>query len=345
MGKATQDKLKYLKFAIIAVLIVFLISVALILLEGWDRGHGRYNGEYKIDDRTFSYNGEVYVPKENIETFLVMGLDKVKGESVHDSYDNDEQADFLMLFIFDNDEKVCSAIHINRDTMADINVLGVAGNRVYTVTKQIALAHTYGKGGDISCRNTADAVEALLANPKALDRILPLKDVKVNHYISLAMDSVIVMNDLVDGVEVTVLEDFTGIDDTLVKGKVVTLTGQQALNYVQTRRGLEDSSNSTRMERQQQYINALYNKYLQRMTADDEFIVEASLAMSDYIVSDRSVTQLQELARKFSEYEYVGITDFDGTFALGEEFMEFYPDDNSLITAVIEGFYKPQEKH
>lgn len=333
MGKATRDKRKYLKIAIIAVLIVFLISVALVLLDIWDKNQGKYTGAYKSDDDTLTYNGKDYVPKDNLETFLVMGLDKFEGMSVNDSYNNDKQADFLMLFVFDNEAKKCSAVHINRDTMAEMNVLGVAGNRVDTVTKQIALAHTYGNGRDVSCRNTADAVSDLL------------KGVKINHYISLTMDSVIVMNDLVGGVEVTVSEDFTGIDETLIKGETVTLMGEQALHYVQTRRGLEDSSNSTRMERQQQYINALHNKYLQRIAEDEEFIIEASLAMSDYIVSDRSVTQLQELARKFSEYEFVGIDNIDGTSALGEQFVEFYPDEDSLMSTVIEGFYKLQEKY
>ena len=37
-----------------------------------------------------------------------------------------------------------------------------------------------------------------------------LMDVKIDHYISLTMDSVAVMNDLVGGVEVTVLDDFLG---------------------------------------------------------------------------------------------------------------------------------------
>ena len=74
------------------------------------------------------------------------------------------------------------------------------------------------------------------------------------------MDAVPVFNDLVGGVEIEVLDDFTGIDDTLVKGKTVTLMDEHALHYVRTRKDLEDSSNSTRMKRQQQYINALYEK-------------------------------------------------------------------------------------
>ena len=142
------------------------------------------------------------------------------------------------------------------------------------------------------------------------------------------------------GVEVTVLDDFTGIDDTLVKGKNVTLKGSQALVYVRTRYGLEDSSNSTRMKRQQQYINALHDKFYDCMENDEEFIIEATLKLSDHIVSDRSVTQLQELSRKFSEYEFLGIEQPEGRYDIVNDLVEFYPDKKSIERIVIEKFYE-----
>jgi LCP family protein required for cell wall assembly len=233
-----------------------------------------------------------------------------------------------MLFVFDNETKQCTAIHINRDTMVDVHVLGVAGNKIDTLTRQIALAHTYGNGRDISCRNTANSVSSLL------------KGVKVNHYLSVMMDAVPIFNDLVGGVEVVVLHDFTGIDDTLVKGETVTLMGEQALRYVRTRNGLEDSTNSTRMERQQQYINALYQATQKCIADNDEFIVDASLTMSDYTVSDRSVTQLQALAEKFNQYEFLGIQGIAGESKMGEEYIEFYPDENALMELVVRLFYE-----
>ena len=298
MRKA-DNKRKYIKYAIIVLSIVFLISVALLFLDMWEHNRGLFPSQ-DVGNDNIVYNGEEYAMRDNIETFLVIGLDKYEGESVGDSYNNDQQADFLMLFVFDKEAKTTSVVHINRDTIADVNVLGVAGNRIGTTQKQIALAHTYGNGRDVSCRNTADAVSKLLLG------------VKVDHYLSLSLDSVAVMNDLVGGVEVTVLDDFTGIDETLVKGEKVTLVGEQALWYIRTRYGLEDSSNTTRMVRQQQYVNALYEKFIEHVESDDTFIVNASLEMSDYIISDRSITQLQELSRKFSEYEYLGIDSFEG---------------------------------
>lgn len=330
MGKTFKSKKGFIKIGLIALLVLFFLVGALLLLKIWDEQQGTFP-QHDIDDDVINYNGAFYEPNDNIETFLVLGLDKVQGESVADSYNNDKQADFLMLFVFDNDKKQTTAIHINRDTMANVNILGVAGNKVDTVTKQIALAHTYGSGKDTSCRNTADSVSDLLLG------------MKVNHYISLALDSVPVLNDLVGGVEVTVLDDFTGVDDSLVKGEKVNLMGEQALRYVRTRYGLDDSTNNARMKRQQQYINALYEKLHKCIEEDDEFIVDASLKMSDYIVSDRSVTQLQELTKKFDEYEFKGIVDFEGESKKGEDFIEFYPDYASLEKTVIELFYEPKD--
>ena len=327
MRKESDNKKKYFKYCLIGVLVVLLISASLMLLDGWEKRQGLFPS-HEIKEDFLLYNGQEYALKKNIETFLVIGLDKFEGVSSSDSYNNDQQSDFLLLLVFDNDEKRINAIHINRDTMANVNILGVAGNKIDTVKKQIALAHTYGNGRDVSCRNTADAVSDLL------------KGIRVNHYISFAMDSVAVLNDLVGGVEVTVTEDFTGIDEALVKGEKVTLMGEQALHYVRTRYGLEDSSNSTRMKRQQQYINALYEKYTQCVENDDSFVVESSIAMSDYIVSDRSVTQLQDLLKKFMEYDFIGIDDFEGKGAMGEKFAEFYADEDSIMSLVVELFYE-----
>lgn len=329
MGKHRRNT-KYIKYASIAFLVVFLISGALLFVRVWESHQSDFS-EQDTDESVILYNGTEYVFRDNVETFLVLGLDKFSGDASADSYTNDRQADFLMLFVFDNDANEYTAIHINRDTMTDVNVLGVAGQRLDTELKQIALAHTYGNGKEVSCRNVADAVSALFCGTK------------VTHYISLTMDSVPVLNDLVGGVEVTVEDDFSGIDDTLVKGETVTLRGEQALTYVRSRKGLDDSTNSTRMNRQRQYLTSLQKKTQQCIKNDENFIVDASVKMSEYIVSDRSITQLQELGRKFSEYKFVEISSIEGESKQGERFMEFYPDEDSITQIVTKLFCRPKE--
>jgi LCP family protein required for cell wall assembly len=282
------------------------------------------------EETFFRYEGNEYTPKRNMETFLVLGLDKFETADQTVSYKNDKQADFLMLLVFDHHAKTCSAIQINRDTMTDVHVLGVDGSTIDTVTKQITLAHTYGNGREVSCRNVANSVSTLLAN------------VPVDHYISMTMDAVPVLNDQVGGVEVEVLDDFTGIDPTLIKGETVTLKGPQSLSYIRTRYGLEDSSNINRMKRQQQYIKALYARLISSMEQDQEFVINTALLVEDYIVSDRTPTQLQDMAKKFQTYEFTGIRNLEGESAKGEEFMEFHADENEVKKLVAELFYQPR---
>lgn len=327
MGKKRNGKRNMMRYLSVALLIIFLLTGAFLLLELWEKRQGNFP-EQEPQDAAIEYNGVEYVKNENVESFLIMGLDKFENAIDNESYNNNQQTDFLMLLVFDNEEKKCTAIHLNRDTMVDMNILGVAGQKVGTVNKQLALAHTYGNGKDVSCRNTADAVSGLL------------NGVKVNHYLSITMDAVPVLNDLLGGVEVTVLDDFTGIDDSLKKGETVTLHGEHALTYVRNRYGLEDSSNSTRMVRQKQYLNAIYDKAMLRIEEDDEFVVEASVKLADYIVSDRSVNQLQDLAKKLSQYELTEIDSIEGDSAVKDGLMEFYPDADSIDEIVFDLFYK-----
>lgn len=327
MGKKRNDKRKLMRGLAVALLAVFLLTGAFLLLELWEKRQSIFP-EQKTENTVYEYNGVEYVKNEDVESFLIIGLDKFEDAINNDSYNNDQRADFLMLLVFDNSEKKFTAVHLNRDTMVNMNVLGVAGQKIGTVNKQLALAHTYGNGRDVSCRNTADAVSELL------------NGVKVNHYLSITMDAVPILNDLLGGVEVTVLDDFSGIDDTLIKGETVTLHGDHALTYVRERYGLEDSSNSTRMVRQRQYMTAVYDKAMLEIENDDNFVIEASSKLADYIVSDRSVNQLQEIAKKLSQYKFTEIETLEGESVVKDGLMEFRPDADSIDKIVFELFYK-----
>ena len=327
MGKKRNDKRKLMRGLAVALLAVFLLTGAFLLLELWEKRQSIFP-EQKTENTVYEYNGVEYMKNEDVESFLILGLDKFEDAINNDSYNNDQRADFLMLLVFDNSEKKFTAVHLNRDTMVNMNVLGVAGQKIGTVNKQLALAHPYGNGRDVSCRNTADAVSELL------------NGVKVNHYLSITMDAVPILNDLLGGVEVTVLDDFSGIDDTLIKGETVTLHGDHALTYVRERYGLEDSSNSTRMVRQRQYMTAVYDKAMLKIENDDNFVIEASSKLADYIVSDRSVNQLQEIAKKLSQYKFTEIETLEGESVVKDGLMEFRPDADSIDKIVFELFYK-----
>ncbi len=318
---------RYLKYIAASCAVVLLVTASLLLLEAWEN-RNRFDS-VNTENGIVLYNGVEYVKKENIETVLVLGLDKFEDPETKRSGD---QADFLMLFVFDNDSKKYSAVHINRDTMANVNRLDISGNKLGSDLVQIALAYNYGYDNSekVNCRNTADAVSELLL------------DISVDHYLSVTMDSVSVVNDLVGGVEVTVLDDFSGIDETLIKGEKVTLMGNKALTYVRTRYGLEDSTNSTRMARQKQYIDALHDKAASLSKEDEEFVLKMVDKLDDYVVYDFTDFRMKEFAEKLDQYEYEGILDIEGETKLGEEFIEFYPEEESIQRLVIDLFYNPK---
>lgn len=328
MSKTRDSKNRHLQYIAVILLVVFLLSAVLVFVSIWEKRHSDsvLGGEGPAP-ATITYNGEEYVLRNGVETVLFLGLDKFEGDVDSTADRNDKQSDFMMLLVIDNNYHRCTAIHINRDTMVDMNVLGLNGNKVGTVNKQIALAHTYGNGREVSCRNASDAVSGLLLN------------VNVDHYISAPMSAVPEFNDLVGGVEVEVLDDFTGIDDALVKGQVVTLTGEQALTYVRSRKGMEDSTNASRMVRQRQYIRALYEKTIEKAKGDDEFSVNVATTMKKYIVSNYTDTRLQELFNKISDYRFDEIRYLDGEMKAGERFMEFHVDEQSVTELVVELFY------
>lgn len=327
-----MEKRNYTKYILIALTIIFVVAAVLFVLEFKD--NDSFSPQDTVDNSVITYNGEEYVLKENVETFLVFGNDKFQGSESSDSHESGVQADFLMLFVFDNDEQKFTALHINRDTMVNVNRLAIGGMKVDSFTKQIALSYNYVEDDNekVKCGNVKASVESFL------------NGIRIDHYLSLTMDSVVVMNDLLGGVEVTVLDDFSGIDNTLVKGETVTLTGEQALKYVRARYGLENSDNIARMARQRQYVDALYKKAISRLESDAEFSVRFVDEMDEYLVYDSSDTQMQEYADKFKKYEFMGIKEIEGESKKGEEFLEFYADEDSVLKNVTDLFYVPKTK-
>lgn len=330
MRKSKATKIQYIRYGAIAVLVVLLLFSVIRLFSSCENRFGRYTADNsETAKNTVEFNGKTYVFDEDVETFLLIGIDKFEKDVDNSSYNTDMHGDYVVLYVIDDEQKKCTALQISRDTMVNINKLGLNGSRVGVYNGQLSLAYSEGNGGKISCRNTADSVSALL------------KGVKINHYASVTMDTVATLNDLVDGVEITVLDSFEGIDDTLVKGETVVLKGEQALTYVRSRNGMDDSTNNNRMERQKQYLGALAAKLKEKASGNDSFSVEALNKIEGCLVSDRSITQLKAIADKLTTYE-TEIRILEGTSVKGEQFMEFTPDEQALLKTVVELFCTEQ---
>lgn len=263
-----------------------------------------------------------------LDTLLVIGIDDFGAMTGSKSYNNSSQADFLALFVRDQDTDEKSVIHLNRDAMTNIPVLGLTGQKAGTTYGQLALSFNYGSGREDSCKNVVDAVSHLLYG------------IEIDHYLAVTMDAVPIMNDWVGGVTVEVRDDFTGIDDTLKLGSMVKLQGDRALTYVRTRHGLDDSSNLHRMERQRQYAAAWMEK-AQPFLKDATAVTDLLMKIDPYHFTDYEAEDFVLLGEMLSDNGRLMSYELPGENVLGERFMEYHVDDAALAEMVLNLFYVP----
>ena len=279
------------------------------------------------------FDGEPYVAKENIETVLFIGADASEDRDEADIEAGNKiynQSDVIMLIVIDHDTESYSVIQFNRDTMAEIII---AQNQDGDITKdaQLALSFAYGTDMNDCSELTVTAISKLL------------HDTKIDHYVTITMDAIPILNDQVGGVTVTIPEDMTMDDPAMAEGATITLTGEQADIFIRARMELDDPTNINRMSRQRTYIDAWSDIAISKMNADDDFAIDLILTLSNYLWSDMDASKLSSLADTLAGYTNEGIITINGESVEGEKYMEFYIDEADLLNVIKEEFYEPYE--
>ena len=268
-------------------------------------------------------------PKRNIRSYLIMGIDDTAAQG--DGYVMGGQCDVLNLLVVDHTNMTYQYLPINRNTLCDVRWYDIDGNDIGTYETQIALAHAVGDGGAFSCENALEAVSNFLGG------------VKIQNYIAMNIDSVKTINHLVGGVTVTIEDDFSATDPTLVKGETITLTDQQAETFVRARMSMkDDSTNEARMRRQQVFIDALREQLLEKAKEDAEYALEFYERLEPELVTNMNGKAFSRLINGLTECENLGPIEITGS--IGEDnfgFATFVADRNSVRDAAIAMFYKP----
>lgn len=330
MEKRSAQRRHWPIIAAILVIAAGLAVAGLLLHNARGRQSGPSDALSEVDENVLLYDGGRYMLNDAIETVLILGLDTFESEfQVQDGHVmNPQQADMLLLLILDRDNNVCTPLHIERNAMCNMGVLDINGDPTGLYFGQICLSHAFGTGGKDSCRNTARAVSDLLYG------------MDVDHYASVTMDAVAVINDMVGGVTVTVLDDFSRDDASLVQGETITLRGEQALHYVRGRMSVGDGTNTSRMKRQQQYMAALLEQFTACVKSDGNFSLRALRAISDYMVSDFTLGAMTDLSNMLAEYTVAPVQEIAGENNVIEGVTtEFFPDEDALYQQVIDLFY------
>lgn len=280
-------------------------------------------------DPVIYFGGQAYTRKKNIETVLFMGIDSYGEAEEREAYRNNDQVDVLMLAVIDHNTKTYRVLQVNRDSITQIPQIGSTGQRNGTIPAQISLSHTYGSGLQDSSGYTCEALSYLLMGEE------------VQHYVTLKLDSIAIINHSVGGVEVTIPYDMTVVDPAFTEGAKILLDDKQAELFVRSRTELveDKATNIVRMERQHTYLDLWKKKAKAKLNEDAGFALELILNLGDYMLTDYDINGLSSLSGYLADYEYLGMIKIEGTTQMGPSFLEFYCDDTSLKQAVITLYY------
>lgn len=279
--------------------------------------------------KTVTKDGIDYYPRQDITTVLVMGIDQTGPVQLSEVPNDGKAVDMVAVVVVDEKAETCRVLNINRDTMLEMPMLNDAGREDGTFFGQLAYSHTYGRGGADSCENTRKAVSNFLYG------------ITLDYYIAMNMDAVAILNDAVGGVTVQVQDDFSRVDASIPMG-VTTLRGAQALSFVQSRGGVGDELNLSRIERQKVYMDHFMDAFGESMESSDAFVLKTYNAVASYLVSDMPVSTLTAMMERYEGYSIADTISLPGENKLGREYYEFYPDEEALESLILELFYAPK---
>ena len=283
-----------------------------------------------VKRKTVVHEDIAYFPRQDITTILVMGIDEEGPVTDSGSYRNTGEVDMAALLILDLADQSYSVLCLNRDTMVDMPVLGIGGRQAGSFYGQLALSHTYGSGLQDSAENTKETVSALL------------NGITIDYYVAMNMDAIGILNDAVGGVTVTVTDDFSQVDSALPMGQV-TLKAEQAMTFVRTRKNVGTQLNLSRMRRHESYIRGLFDALMPKAKASDAFVAETYDKMAAYMVTDCSMNAVSGILKRCADFTMKELVSPQGENVRGQEYYEFYPDEEALLELTLRLFYAPKE--
>ncbi|MDY4875701.1 MAG: LCP family protein [Eubacterium sp.] len=267
-------------------------------------------------------NGNIYSYYHDFETYLIMGTDKTGADSkVYEG----SMSDFLMLVIVDKTDNNYSFLPINRDTMSEVRLIQDDGTGAATAELQLCTAHWYGGNAGQSCANTVESISKLFGG------------LKIDGYYAIPMDEIPKLNHSVGGVTVTLLEDFQDIDRQMKKGETLALSDEQAYHYIHDRYGVGDEKNTSRMKRQQQYMEAFFTKAKEKTKSDKAYVSQLFRNFEQTATTNLTAKKISGLTNRLIKGTQKGFFEIQGTSKIGKalgdgiDHAEFYPDKESII--------------
>ena len=281
-------------------------------------------GVIEDDGKTIYYNGKIYTLNEKITAIACLGIDKEELDA-YGVTGSAGQNDTNVILVIDTSKGTATAINIPRDTMVDVDVFDVGGNRTGSEYEQLCLAYAYGDGFASSCENAVTSIERVLYG-------MPVKS-----YIALDLSGISVLNDYVGGVSVVSPETVS----EFTQGQRVTLYGQSSVNFVRAR-GKDVNASLRRSERQMTYIRAFADKAVQNAKQSPGTIKGLYDTTMGYCTTNVGLSNVTFLASSLLGSGFHGLetVTLPGELKMGEKYAEYYMDKAAAYEMVLDIFYE-----
>lgn len=279
-------------------------------------------------------DGTTYYYRSDIINILCVGVDK-EGEMNGPDYSGASrgQADAIFLLSLDTTQKEIRVIVVPRDSMVTLSVYDILGNYAGTMEGQIALQYAYGDGllqsGELMRSRVSDI----------------LGGIPIHGYAAMDLECIGILNDAIGGVELTMDEDYTMLDEAFEKGATVRLMGEQAMHFVRNRDTEIPGSAYTRLTRQKQYLEAFEEQAKNAIREDATLPLTVLEQMKDYLVTDMSVSQMTYLASEVLDYEFSqeNVYVLEGEIQMKGEHEAYYLNYDSVFQLKLKLFCKTEE--
>lgn len=278
------------------------------------------------------WNGTEYTYNDHLTNYLLLGIDNRERADTSTGQANAGQADAIYLIVRDRLEDTVTMITIPRDTMTEIELFGPGGESLGANIDHISLSYAYGDGGYESCGLSRNAVSNLFYG-------LPIQS-----YCALNLDSIPILTESVGSLEVTVPNDsLEEIYPEFTEGEKVTLDADNTEIFVRYRDTEKSQSALTRMERQQEYMQAFGQAAKDRQSEDNGFAVELYQSLEPYMVTNMNSGEFAELAESMMGGTVLEGWTVPGEGVEGDTYDEYHVDDEKLYAKIIETFYEEAE--
>lgn len=329
------------------ILIVFSVILGILIILGSTYAAFYYKGKnrfHKSDSHiensnvtsaedsedVILYNGKKYELKKSAVNIMFLGIDK-QNLSKNLGYGKNGQADAIFVMSIDTSDKSINIIPISRETMCDVNVYSDTGNFGGTRKEQLCLAYAYGDSAETSSENVLRSVKRVLYG------------INISYYVTVDLKCIEKVVDNLGGIEITPDEDIELEKlGTLKKGQKANLNGKWALAYIRTR-GDDISANEKRMARQNEFLKIFASKFGNSILKNPSKLSSFYNSLKPYYSTNMDFSQLTYLATNFlvgnigNNFHYYKIT---GSLKKGEKWVEFIPDENSVLENIMSVFYK-----